>query len=629
MFMKSHFSRDGQFFRGQCFAVFSLIGCNFMRSISVKMRFLVLMFFGVLYSAGASTAWYVDSSVSSSGNGTSWTNAWKNLSNISGVSAGDVVYISGGPSGSTRTYKTPTSAWQPVGGTASTPIAYQIGQDADHNGIAIFDGNFSSQTTWLYVNSSMPGITISGNAGDGRQHFWVTNWVSLGSCSGATCLTLSYINFGYSAGALDFNPADGVQIDHCYAFLGNTSSDHFSYLNGNNSSSDPWGRNKAFCNVIYIPHVSGASGGGLGADCFQWNSTSIDIYSNLVVGYVTNYVGNQHQDGIQPLGGIYWRMHDNVFMDIANYPLFGDGYYTSFNYCEIYNNIVCFSDASIEGTAAPQAGGLGLDGGYIGNMPVAMTNCIVCNNLAVDYMGHTTWAFNIPSSFTNGMVLKNCWIANNISVNGGTLGPIAKGIQSVGNVVNVTASQASNIFVRYVPFGGTNNDFHLTTNAAALIGQGTNLFQFFAADKDGNARPSTSGWDVGPYQYTSGLVTAYPPDVSAICVNIPDAGTDAAKFQVYEGTTVQLSALVTSVTNGDALTWQWLCSLNGGTPIVNHSGSGAAPTNSFTYVIGTAGNTYVWTLQVTDSQTKLSAQSQLTMCVILEPPQGFQIVSSN
>jgi len=585
-----------------------------------------IFFFALLHNpVQALGAWYVDNMAAGSHNGTSWVNAWSSLSQIRGVGAGDTVYISGGPSGSTRTYATPTSAWQPAGGTASNPITYQIGQDTNHNGIAIFDGNLSSQSTWIYVCSSTPGITISGDAGDGQQHFWVTNWVALGSCNGAKVFTLSYINFCKSDGQLDFSPGDGIQIDHCYAYVATTAADHFSYLDANNSSTNLWGRNKAFCNTIYVPHAPG-SGGGDGADCFQWNSTSVDIYSNLVVGYTTNYTGSQHQDGMQPLGGSYWRVHDNVFVDIANYPLYGDGYYGSFNYCQMYNNIACFSDASLEGTGPPQAGGWGIANEYLESLPVCLTNCVVCNNLAVDYVGHTTWAFYVgPSSF----IVKNCWIANNLNVNSGGLGPVAGGIFSADNL-NITASQATNYFVHYTAFGGIKNDFHLTTNATSLIGHGTNLSQgfpsgFVSVDKDGQARSSTGNWDIGPYQYTNnGVATNFPPTVSAIIASAPDMGTNTVGLQVYEGTTVRLSASA-SVPNGDALTWQWLYSLNGGTQTVYQSGSGTVSTNSFTYPIGTAGNSYVWTLQVTDSQTKLSAQSQLTLDVELEPPQGLRI----
>jgi hypothetical protein len=128
----------------------------------------------------------------------------------------------------------------------------------------------------------------------------------------------------------------------------------------------------------------------------------------------------------------------------------------------------------------------------------------------------------------------------------------------------------------------------------------------------------------------SGSATNVPPvlpTVSAISANVPDVDTNTAVLQIYAGTAVQLSASA-SAPNGDALTWQWLYNLNGGTQTVYQSGSGTAPTTSFTYTNGTAGNTYAWNLQVTDSQTKLSAQSQLTLSVKLVPPQKFRVTSN-
>jgi Protein of unknown function (DUF1565) len=51
-------------------------------------------------------------------------------------------------------------------------------------------------------------------------------------------------------------------------------------------------------------------------------------------------------------------------------------------------------------------------------------------------------------------------------------------------------------------------DFHLLTNSP-LIGAGTNLSQYFAKDRDGNARPAMGNWDIGPYQF--GSVSPPPP----------------------------------------------------------------------------------------------------------------------
>jgi hypothetical protein len=55
-------------------------------------------------------------------------------------------------------------------------------------------------------------------------------------------------------------------------------------------------------------------------------------------------------------------------------------------------------------------------------------------------------------------------------------------------------------FVNYSP-ATTNGDYHLTASATSLIGQGTNLSGYFTTDKDGNARPATGSWDIGPYEY--------------------------------------------------------------------------------------------------------------------------------
>ncbi len=52
--------------------------------------------------------WYVDSSAQGASNGTSWSNAWTNFSQITGVSGGDTIYISGGASGSSKTYSVST-----------------------------------------------------------------------------------------------------------------------------------------------------------------------------------------------------------------------------------------------------------------------------------------------------------------------------------------------------------------------------------------------------------------------------------------------------------------------------------------------------------------------------------------
>jgi hypothetical protein len=95
-------------------------------------------------------------------------------------------------------------------------------------------------------------------------------------------------------------------------------------------------------------------------------------------------------------------------------------------------------------------------------------------------------------------------------------------------------------------------------------------------------------------------------------VNAADVIQNQAGLQVYAGTVVSLSATATN-----AINYQWSYSVNGGTPIVFQSGSGVVQNASFSYGTNAVGNTYVWTLSVSNSQG--SAQSQLTVGVV-QPP---------
>ena len=220
-------------------------------------------------------------------------------------------------------------------------------------------------------------------------------------------------------------------------------------------------------------------------------------------------------------------------------------------------------------------------------------------------------------------------MANNVSVQSttGAQGDPAHGDILLDDINNMSAATASTSFLSYSEYNGTNNNFRLLSTASTLIGKGTNLTAYgITTDFSGNTRPVTGNWDIGPFQYSSGVASNTPPTVSAISLNPPDVDTNMAGLQVYAGTAVQLSATATAP-NGDALTWQWLYSLNGGSQTAYQSGSGTAPTASFTYPLGTAGDTYVWTLKVTDGVNQLSAQSQLSLSVDLQPPPGFHLAN--
>jgi hypothetical protein len=113
-------------------------------------KILIGLFIGLLLVGTVSaTNWYVDNAVASSGNGQSWSTAWKAFSNIvwSSVQPGDTIYISGGAVGQTY-YETLTPQ---NSGTLGNYITITKGIDAEHNGIVIIDGNNNSLVNGIYI----------------------------------------------------------------------------------------------------------------------------------------------------------------------------------------------------------------------------------------------------------------------------------------------------------------------------------------------------------------------------------------------------------------------------------------------------------------------------------------------
>jgi len=455
-----------------------------------------LIFVGALVGLAISAPakpWYVDAAAGGARNGTNWANAWTNMDAISGLSAGDVVYISGGPSGSSRTYKVNSlgtnwpGIWIPASGAQGNPITYTIGQDSAHNGTAIFlgSGDYSGGGYWLgYQTTPRPhDIIISGDAGDGQMHFATTNYASVGIGMNYSNVRISYVNFGRIGSGIDFNPASGLEFDHNYVFISDPAADHFSSATLNGTA---WGQNSIHDCTIYVP----AGTSGIGADCLQWNGAGgFDIYNNFISGYATNYVGGQHMDGWQGQGGTYIRIYGNTVANFGDYALYGDDTCGGFTNLWIYNNIVINCGGGVI---------VGVDGG------APATNYFVdvrlANNLVDSGANASGQSMALGNATTRTASFTDCLIANNIIVGGEPYYTPGNSTTPLVDNSTLTPSQAASLFVRYVP-NSVSSDVHLVATASSLIGKGTNLYSFFTADKDGNARQSAGAWDVGVYTY--------------------------------------------------------------------------------------------------------------------------------
>ncbi len=452
-----------------------------------------ILFSFAFFSVHAAT-WYVDGTAAGSHNGTSWANAWTGLSQVSGVSAGDTVYISGGASGGSQTYS--VSSWKPAGGSSGHPITYQIGQDAAHNGTAIFSGS----GTWF---GGANNVVISGNAGDGAMHFSLSGYSAAVNNGGTAGLRISYVNLGSSLGdGVDGQGVTAFEFDHNYCYIVGTV-DHFLSCGFTDPAFDG---TRIHDNTVFVPKQANSANG---ADAFQISGSGWSLYNNTIQGYNMSWSGGviQHQDGIQTLVGSYIKIYGNVFADLANTSVFMDGYYGAFNHIYIYNN-VCQQTSS-----ADSNGPGGIEVGADGAPAVApsFNDVIIANNDMIDqnpYNG-TCIAFGNCSSCNGGQTTPYtaCYMINNIAINSGTMTTYSSPISTADNVTLTTALGLV-YFVSYVPLSA-NNNYHLTAVATALIGKGANESTYFTTDKDGNARPATGNWDVGAYQYT--LVTNTTP----------------------------------------------------------------------------------------------------------------------
>ncbi len=464
----------------------------------------------ILWAASAHAAtWYVDSSVASSGNGQSWATAWKNISNITGLSAGDTVYISGGPSGASQTY-TMSSSWSPAGGTAGNPITYKIGQDSLHNGTAYFSGS----GVWL-TTSTASNYIISGDAGDGKRHFTIANpstgisgydFVLDLSSGTKSNVRISYVNFGKVSvpgsrlKMMDVRGITGFELDHTYTMLSGPDPDCWLYYESLGSGYDA---NRIHHNEVYMPHDPSS---GTGPDGIKGGHAT-SIYNNLFAGYDPGgFAGSQHQDAIQALAGSYIKIYNNKFVNMTNYGIFLQAFYGDFSHVRIYNNQLVLTNPTIQASAPPQGIVVGQNQAGHDNLGrwAVFTDVVVANNTVADY-GATHSCGGLGG--TAGPVYTNCTLANNICWKGGWF---AAG-EGVTQVDNITSSSGIH-FASYSNLSPS-NDFHLLSSDTTFKDQGTSMASYFTTDKDGVSRPQGSAWDMGAYESLTGggLQRPMPP----------------------------------------------------------------------------------------------------------------------
>ena len=259
-------------------------------------------------------AWYVDNAVSSSGNGTSWANAWKDFNNInwSLIKPGDTLYIGGGATSQTYTQTLNVGA----SGTLGNPITIRVGQDSGHNGqVIIQDASINlNNRNYITIDGSVGGVQkleIKDNFNilnkeDGWA-IWADNTIGtvVKFCKITNCNNGIYLTYSSNYTVND-NLMRGIRGDAAIRGI---------------LSSGSWDANKIFNNDIQLYYNDktppGGSGAYAGPDGIQ-PGDGTSIYNNkLMVVKTAEYTSTQHPDTIQ-LAGSEIKVYDNEFINIGD-----------------------------------------------------------------------------------------------------------------------------------------------------------------------------------------------------------------------------------------------------------------------------------------------------------------------
>jgi len=501
-----------------------------------KILFVCILIF-ICNSAFAAN-WYVDNALSTSGNGQSWSTAWKNFSNIVwggiGIKPGDTLYISGGST--SKTYSEVMRVG--IGGSSGNPIAIKPGSASSspsgHDGLVIIDGGNARLGIW---GASINGyITINGEK-NGTRNIKIQNTIIDTSDLSAgiyfnsvTPIKVYYVEIVTASSGIvatycnrsgSQNAAD--KCEFAYNYIHDIQVSSGIAVNGSSVDSPTWDSVLIHHNEIQLNTKD--YGNGDGADGIE-GSSGVSVYNNKIYGQVGPHTVRQHQDMIQMMG-TYWKVYNNDFYDWADagvsWFISGDVGHT-----HIWNNTFSIKDSNR----------IGNNGGIrflcAGNeCPItSITDLLIYNNTFVDITGNGgdvrairggPWTGTTPT--VTGTAIKNNIIYNcgkagaNASIH---IDASANASQSDWNVdynlVNAGAHGSVGLTIDGTSFTQPNgqsgvpsfvtyseksvlNNFHLTLADTVARNKGTSLSGGYAVDKDGVTRPYGVGWDIGAYEY--------------------------------------------------------------------------------------------------------------------------------
>jgi len=431
--------------------------------------------------------YYVLSGGAGSQNGTSWANAWPNVTSVTGLSGGGNIIEIGGGSYS-------VANWQPAGGTAGNPNIYRVAQDGTHSSMVTFN---ASDTQFL--NGSLSNVTIDGRYnGSALMTMSGYEYVVYDPGGGSSMQNMKFLGWNFSD--LIYCYGYGIEIGWCIgdAPLSGLDDSFIAHI-GDDDAASGFGINSIHDCIFTVPRKKTA---GEGWDCIKWGQ-NIDFYNNVVRAvYNASYTGNQHNDAIQASGN-YWRVYNNYFENFLSYAFLNEisGSTDATGY-RLYNNVFYYSNESGVDWTAQATWAFGGNGATTSS--ASLTDVIEANNTTISHAANTRGGFFChlyPA--INPPCGADCFFDNDCS---NAFTPVTQaGSGTITNAIN-NATVAEVVSDALYPTG----DLHPTSAATSIIGQGIDpaparLTNVFTTDKDGTAR--VNPWDVGAYAFGSSTST--------------------------------------------------------------------------------------------------------------------------
>ena len=465
------------------------------KSIKIKVILILLFFFlpNIIYG----NKWYVSTSSSGNGNGSSWANK-RILSNFNWtqVQPGDTVFVDGGVDSLVYNYTSTYYSFYPnCNGTINNKIVIARGTDAGHTGRPVFMGS-----------SEKPAAYITTFGSNYRQYLEINNLV--------------FRDGNINGGTLVLAKTEGIDIINCEIWHPITSG---VSVDGNNTRII---RNKIRTGIVSNDY---------GTDAIHIEGGGISVgYKNIEIAY--NYIlsqnggGSGHKDIIQTAG--YWqkaggvtKIHHNFLAHlpgIASTNMGGIYIDDSGGHYEIYNNIIIMNPIDASNL-------IGIYDPYSLGLYVKVYNNTMYSN-ATDVFPAKYFGLDSLDVRNNIIYAPNAWIATgldyttvhnaaNLNFNNNTyycahannfaymfepwIGyPGGDAAIYTWNQWKTLCGEANSKF-EAVTFEGGNNTLAASYKLASGsngINDGVHLI-LLSDDYEGTIRPQGVSWDVGAFEF--------------------------------------------------------------------------------------------------------------------------------